>query len=108
MPQEFIMKVGDTEPTLDDTLLDENLEPVNLGATTIVLHLRGRDGTTEALTPVEILSEPAGQVRYTWPTPQMRAAGVYEAEWQVTWTDGTVISFPNDGYFHIKIVGQLV
>jgi hypothetical protein len=104
MADEFYMKAGDTLPTLDSTLLDPEDHPRDLTDATVHLHLRVPGATTPVLVDTAtVLSGVNGTVRYTWPAPQALAPGIYQGEWQVTFEDGNVETFPNYGFFHVVI-----
>ena len=106
------LKQGDGGVTIRDTLLDANSEPVDIdGATArfIVAPIEG--GLT-------IIDEPAsndqtedpttnGKVSYTLQVGDTSLAGHFLGEWEVRFTGGAVLTFPNGGYVHLLITEQL-
>jgi hypothetical protein len=78
--------------------------------------VRLRDSLTNAMAleaPALVLPAEEGPeafpctVAYDWPEPQALPAAVYNGEWEVIWQDGNIESFPNDGYFLVKIIASL-
>ena len=48
-----------------------------------------------------------GQISYSWAAADTDTDGTYEAEVEVTWTGGNILTFPTDGYFDIDIEADL-
>jgi uncharacterized protein YfaS (alpha-2-macroglobulin family) len=46
---------------------------------------------------------PNGVVRYSWGTDDTDEAGRYRAEFEVTYADGSVETFPNDGFHDVVL-----
>jgi len=46
-------------------------------------------------------------VRVDWQEGDTDTVGTYKCEFQVTFTDNTILTIPNDGYFLINIVREL-
>ena len=77
---------GDTAPALTGTV------NANLTGAAVELHLRKPDGTT--LTKTAQVTDPAtGAWSYAWQVGDLDAAGVWEVEAQVTYSDATVQTF---------------
>lgn len=101
---DLTIKQNDTWPPLEATLSDQD-GPVNLTtASTILLLLK------PALTPLtifqgvcEVVSAVDGKIRYVWDEPDTAIADTYAGEFEVTWTDSTITTFPNAGYFSLEI-----
>ena len=47
-------------------------------------------------------------VRYDWAVGDTAVPGDYWADFEVTWGDGTVTTFPNSGYLEVRVVAELV
>jgi hypothetical protein len=48
-----------------------------------------------------------GQVRYPWVTGNTTTAGVFQAEFQITWNGGKIETVPNGSYLAVEIVADL-
>ena len=101
---DFYIKAGDTSPALEYKLSP----PVNLSGASVVFTCRRiHDG--EPLVhrqPAEIVDEEIGIVRFDWPatiTDPCRAAG----EFEITYADGAVETFPNHTYIEVEITDDL-
>ena len=104
----FVIKQGDTSPALLVTLQDSGRQPVSLNGSTVLFHFRGTRGSATPVTaPAVIVDAEAGQVRYDWRAEDTATAGDYEGEFEVTYSDGTVETFPNDGYIEISMPEQI-
>lgn len=97
--REFFIKRRDTSPAL----LFQISPPVNLVGATVRFHMRDAAGTVvvDAAGSVPVLPNPT--LRYEWTTPDTTTGGSFEAEFEVTYGDGTIETWPNDGYITIRI-----
>lgn len=105
----FYFKLGDTEPALEATLwAGTSATPANLaGASGVKLIITRRPGIVGDEYTAQIVSAVNGTVKYEWTGNEFDAAGIYYGEWQVTYTDLSVETFPNDGEFLIKVRSDL-
>ena len=49
----------------------------------------------------------AGKVRYNWSASDTASVGTYEGEFEVTFADSTIETFPNSGFFSITVTDDL-
>lgn len=106
MGELFSLKVGDTAPALEAVLRDNTGSAVDLTDATVdlnVLHPRG--GDVEVAAQATILNATDGLVEYSWAAGDTDVEGRYRAEFVVEYTDGSVETFPNDG-FHDLVITQ--
>jgi len=56
---------------------------------------------------VTVIDEDAGIVTYSWQDGDTDETGMFEAEWEVTYSDNSIETFPNDRYIDIEIIGDI-
>jgi len=106
----FWIKRGDTRPVLRSLLLDGDGNVVSLvNATSARLIARGENGQLKTLTGTTTIEPPAsgGHVVYTWGAGDTATPGEFFAEFEVTWSDAGVQTFPTAGYIELTIAGDL-
>lgn len=117
MAADFYIKSGDTSPDLVTTLLDADGAAVNLTGATVRFLMRPRGETELTVDGTAVIDddETSGIVSYQWAEADplydivgdTTTAGDYDAEFEVTFADGSVQTFPNSRYLRIKILRQL-
>lgn len=104
----FYIKKGDTSPSLLVDLTPSDTDITS--ATAVVFSMRPRSSTTptvnRAAATIVTPTNPA-RLRYDWQAGNTAAAGIYEGEFEVTRADGSVETFPNDGYISIQITSDI-
>jgi len=48
-----------------------------------------------------------GLVRYNWTAADTDTVGSYQAEFEVTYADASIETFPNDGYIRVEIIDDI-
>lgn len=91
--------------------IEDDLGPVNLTGATVRFHMKPspESGLT---TPVvssaaAVVDAVNGKVTYTWLSGDTAVAGVFDAEWEVTFAGGAVQTFPVDGLDTVLIRADL-
>lgn len=99
--QKFIIKRGDTSPALRFALLPDS---ISLAGASVRFQMRLRGGATLIDRPAEIetVFAPA-VVAHLWQSGDTDQVGRFEAEFRVTYMDGTVETFPNLGFIEVFI-----
>ena len=103
----FTIKQGDTLPVLIRGLNDAN-GPIDLTAATAVqFHMKS--GGVLKVDAACSITAPAttGVVQYDWIIADTDTIGVYLTEFQVTFTDGTVLTVPNTNHMLVNVVEEL-
>lgn len=110
MANEFSIKRNDTKPFIKANLQDATGSAVDLtNATGIFFNLATNDNTyTAVLSGASLTSgttngSTAGVVEYQWNAGDTNRSGNYLGEFEVTYTDGTISTFPADHSLRIKI-----
>lgn len=104
----FTIKQGDTSPSLLADLVTPANEAAQLVGATVLFHMRSSRRSVLPLVAAATVVDPElGRVRYDWQPEDTSTAGDFEAEFEVTYADGSVETFPNDGYIDIYIPEQI-
>lgn len=104
----FTLKQNDTSPAMTATLQDAAGAPVNLTGASVRFHTR-RNGKAAATVDAAavIVNAAAGSVRYNWSPPDTAISGTYQAEFEVTYADGSIETYPNTGYIDVVIIDDI-
>lgn len=90
------------------TLKDGNDEVIELSGSTVRFHMRQIGETTVAVDEsATIYDVDAGQVSYVFSASDTATSGSFQAEFEVTNTDGTIETFPNKGYIRVEITDDI-
>lgn len=103
----FVIKQNDTSPALRFALLPKT---VVLTGATVVFNMAKRAGDTPKVnrSPAVVeVEDTTPTVRYDWDAADTDENGTFLAEFEVTYADGTVETFPNDSYITVKIARHL-
>jgi len=103
----FNIKQNDTSPSLQATLKDANNSIINLAGATVRFHLKALDGTVKVDAAMTITDALGGIVQYDWQAGDTDTAGSYYAEFEVTYNDGAIETFPNNQNLAISIRPEL-
>lgn len=106
---DFSIKKGDRLPVIEATLKDATGTVVSLlsiSGVRFIMRLPGA-ATPKVNAAASVVDAAGGKVRYDWLLIDTDAPGVYEAEWEVTFTGGKIQTFPTPGYNEVEIVGDL-
>lgn len=108
MPDVFFLKRGDTGPAIQRQCLDEAGDPIALAGATVRFNMRLRDGAVKVNRAAATIVEAAtGVVRYAWQAGDTDTAGTYEAEFEITYLDGSIETVPNAGWIEVTITGDI-
>ena len=101
----FKIKQNDTKPPLRVTLKDSDGLPADVPGASVVFSMRVQPtGTTKVdKQAVTVNDASSGDIQYDWTATNTNTADVYEGEFQVTYADTSVQTFPNDGYILIDV-----
>ena len=104
----FYVKQNDTSPAMLATLQDADGNAVDLTAASVRFHMRaiGSNQTTVDAAAT-IVTAASGIVRYDWDATDTDTVGSYQAEFEVTYADASIETFPNDGYIRVEITDDI-
>lgn len=103
----FSIKQNDTSPSLQATLKDASQTPINLTSATVMFHMKSIDGTIKLDKPMSITDAEGGVVQYDWQSGDTDTVGTYYVEFEVTYSDASVETFPNNGNKVVTVVREL-
>jgi hypothetical protein len=106
---DFIIQKGTTRPILNSTLTYSDGSTVNLTGATVKFVMRpvtATAPTTSAGATITSATSPA-TVQYTFTAVDTQSAGQFQAQWAVTFGDGSTMNFPTDGYLEVSVTEDL-
>lgn len=103
----FSIKQNDTSPSLQATLKDASLTAINLVGATVRFHMKSVDGTLKIDQPMTVVTPLEGIVQYDWQAGDTDTVGTYYVEFEVTYSDNSVETFPNNGNKVVSVVKEL-
>jgi hypothetical protein len=90
------LKQNDTSPTLDAILTNAAGVVVDITGASVQFHMQKIGATTIKVdAEATVVDGAAGHVRYTLQAGDTDTPGSYKAEYQVTFSDGTIETFKN-------------
>jgi hypothetical protein len=106
---DFVIRQDDTAPRLFADLTDGNGNPVTVTGSTVRLHLHPLTSELGVDLDLAAFVDPdvANRVYYDWSADDTQYAGYYGGEWQVTYANTQIETFPNQGWFLVNVVAQL-
>ena len=110
MPEEtFYIKENDTASFLTRDLKDAFGAPVNVTGAAVVFSMRVKPAGTLKVTrrTCSIVSGVTGRVRYEWIAADTNTADEYEGEFEVTYANGKIQTFPNDGHIPVMVTDDI-
>ena len=112
MPEEtFYIKANDTASFITRDLKDAFGAPVNVTGAPVVFSMRVKPAGSMKITrqPGVVVTAGTGRVRYEWNSSDgdTNTANEYEGEFQVTYANGKIQTFPNDGHIPIVVTDDI-
>ena len=113
---DFLIKTGDTGSKIVVPLEDSTGAAIDIQGATGIFKMGAIAGGTLALAgTVTILQVGAGTsaggsmgyVSYQWPTGGVATSGLYLAEFEMTYSSGTIQTFPNGGFMTVLVTDDL-
>lgn len=104
----FCIKRHDRNPPLSSVLEAPADTAVNLSGATVkfIMTLLGAS-SAKVNAAATIVSATGGSVTYAWGASDTDTSGLYIAEWEVTFGDGTKRTFPENDYLYVNVVADL-
>jgi len=104
---DYVIKQGDTGPDIEATLSNAD-GAENLSGASVKCIIRPTSGGAAIVDAAASIVEAAsGTVKYVLQEGDTDDAGDYLVEWEVTFSGGTIQTYPNDGYQTLLITREL-
>jgi hypothetical protein len=104
----FYIKQNDTSPAMLATLQDADGNAVDITSATVRFHMRPIGSTQVTIDQAVVIVTPlSGIVQYNWQASDTATVGSYQVEFEVTYADASVETFPNDGYIRVEITDDI-
>jgi hypothetical protein len=105
----FYIKQNDTSPKIQATLKDGDGDVINLTDAIVRFHMReiGETTTTTDASATVVSPATSGVVQYNWAADDTDTVGSYQAEFEVEYGDGSIETFPNNGYIRVEITDDI-
>ena len=104
----FYIKRNDTSPAMLATLQDASGTAVDITAASVRFHMWPISSKVVKVdAAAAIVTALDGLVQYDWVGADTDAIGSYQAEFEVTYADATIETFPNDGYIRVEIISDI-
>lgn len=104
---DFSLKVGDTSPAI---LVELTPDDVDVSGASVVFNMWDRKTKTvkidRSAATIVAASGPA-KLSYAWAVGDTDTEGIFEAEFEVTYVDGSVETFPNNSYIRINVKSDI-
>lgn len=110
MKANIVYKAHDTHPPLEATLKWHDGSAIDLSqAAEVVFTMNDAVRRTPIIhrRPVTIVNAANGLVRVDWQAGDLQIPGEYDAEFEITFQNGRVLTVPNTGYIRIQVVPDL-
>ncbi|MDX1810435.1 MAG: BppU family phage baseplate upper protein [Gammaproteobacteria bacterium] len=105
---DFEIKRNDTSPDLECTLQGNDGVSVDITGATVRFHMTKKGETTPKVDALATnVDEASGKVKYEWNAADTDTKGVFRGEFEVTYSDGSIETFPNNSYIPINIYEDL-
>jgi hypothetical protein len=104
----FYIKQNDTSPDIQATCKDYAGAVVNVSGAFVKFLMRDkRTGEVQVNASGVVVDGPNGVIKYSWSTGDTDTVGRYEAEFQVTYSDNSVETFPNNSFLTIQVLDDI-
>jgi len=104
----FSLKKNDTSPAMLATLQGANGVAINLTGASVRFYMRPVGGGQATVNEAAvIMAAESGLVRYDWVNGSTGTVGSFQSEFELTYPDGAVETFPNNGYIRVEIIDDI-
>jgi hypothetical protein len=104
----FVIKQGDTSPSIKAVLTDSDGVAINLTGCSVDFVMKDYNNGVVLNEAMTIVTPLQGIVQYDWQIGDTDNTGTYYAEFKVTYTNLSVETFPNNSNVTVVIYPALV
>jgi len=105
---DFYIKQNDTSPAIRAQFLDNDKNPVSIVGGSVKFKMSVYNTGELIVNDSAVISDgEEGIAYYVWSPEDTAIAGTFKAEFEVTYSDTYVETFPHDGYLTIQIDADL-
>jgi len=98
---------NDTSPSLQANLKDYQGNAINLAGCSVQFHMVSVDGEVTITRDATVENASTGLVQYDWQSGDTAVAGSYYVQFQITYGDGAVETYPNNTKLTLIIKPEL-
>jgi len=103
----FSIKQNDTSPSLQALLKDADRNPIDLAGASVRFHMKAVGGGIKVDAPMTVVDEAGGVIQYDWAAGDTDTVGTYYVEFEVTYSNSSVETFPNTGSAVVSVIREL-
>lgn len=105
----FYIKQNDTAPAIRATLKDTDAVAIDLTDASVRFHMRRVGSTTTTTDGAAMIVGDAtnGIVQYDWEAADTATVDTYHAEFEVTYSDGSIETFPNKSFITVEVTDDI-
>jgi|TARA_B110000914_G_scaffold174272_1_gene155362 hypothetical protein len=104
----FTITQNDTSPSIKATLKDGAGTVIDLTSATCKIHVMPLGGTVLKVNAITTITNPTtGIVQYDWIPADTTDFGTFSIQFEVTYGNGTIETFPNNGSLAMIITKEL-
>lgn len=104
----FFLKQNDTSPSIQATLTDASGAAVNIAGASVRFHMKNMTNSGVIVDrAATVVNAANGIVRYDWLAADTQKTGMFLCEFEVTYSDSSIETFPNDAKIVVSIEQEL-
>lgn len=107
MSETYTFKRGDNAVGMQSVLLKPNGSPEDLTNAEVKFIMRRGSSVPRIDRLIDIVDEEGGEVRVVFTAAELAVVGLHKAEYEATYPDGRVQSYPSNDYIVIHIIEDL-
>lgn len=101
------LKQNDTKPDLQVTVNDDNGDAVDVSGATIAFHMNTTAGVSKVDSAGAIVTAESGIIKYVWVAGDLDTIATYNGEFQITFSDSSILTVPSKGYLTLVVGAEL-